>query len=188
MNKSIRVLLVGLLLGGAAFAAKDDNDHLSGQFKAVLSGYEQVPVVYTAGTGTAVVEADETGKALQITLSYSKLVGVAKAAHLHLGQAGVVGGVVAALCGDGKPACPAQASDLSVTINASDVKAVQGVEAAALDAVLDALNHDVLYVSVTTDKFSDGEIRGQLRRGMAQKGNSDKEDEHDKGNGKEKNK
>jgi hypothetical protein len=183
MNVSIRLLLVGALLTGGIIAAKDDDDHMSGQHKAVLSGYDQVPAVYTPGTGLAVVEADETGKAVKVSLSYSGLKGAPKAAHIHLGQEGVNGGIVAALCGDGKPACPAQASDLTLTINAADIKAVQGVEAAALDAVLDALTHDALYVSVQTDKFPDGELRGQLRRGMGENGNDDGDE---KGKGKDK--
>lgn len=154
---------------------------MSGQHKAVLSGYQEVPAVYSPGSGSAVVESDETGKSIKVTLSYSNLKGVAKAAHIHFGQEGVNGGIVAALCGaDGKPACPAQASDLSVTIVAADVKAVQGLEAASLDAVLEALSHNALYVNVHTDKFADGEIRGQLRRGRGQGGNDE-----DKGKDKE---
>jgi hypothetical protein len=195
MNEIIRLLLIGALLTGGAVAAKDDDDHLSGQHKAVLTGYDQVPAVYTTGTGLAVVEADETGKELKVTLSYSNLKGAPKAAHIRLGQEGANGGIVAALCGDGKPACPVQVSDLEVVIKAADVKAVQGVEAAALDAVIDALNHDALYVSVQTDKFADGEIRGQLQRGMGQKGNNDNgnndnasDDKDEKGNGKDKKK
>jgi hypothetical protein len=183
MNLSIRLLLVTVLVAGCAVAAKDDDDHMSGQHKAVLTGYYQVPAVYTTGTGLAIVEGDDTTSEIKVTLSYSGLKGTAKAAHIHLGQAGVNGGVVAALCGDGKPACPAQATDLTITLKAADVKAVQGVEAAALDAVLDALTHDALYVRVQTDKFPDGEIRGQLRRGLGQKESGDSEDEDEKGNG-----
>lgn len=195
MKRSITLLLSCGICAVPVLGAQND-ERASGQHKAVLSGYQEVPSTYTTGSGAATVQADETGKSLTVTLRYSNLKGVAKAAHLHLGQPGVNGGIVASLCGaDGKPACPAQATDFVVTVNAADVKAVQGLEAGALDGVLDALEHGALYVNIHTDKFADGEIRGQLRRGNgAGAGRDDEEEdeeddeEKDKGKGKDKDK
>jgi hypothetical protein len=180
MQRLVATTVVLIACAGVASFARDD-ERSSGQFKALLSGYQEVPSVYTTGTGSATVQRNEAGNALIVTLNYSDLKGVASMAHIHIGQPGVSGGIVATLCGaDGKPACPAAATNLSITLNASDVKAVQGIEAGALNQLLDALQAGALYVNVHSDKFPQGEIRGQLRRGNAGREDKGKDKDKDK--------
>jgi hypothetical protein len=88
-------------------------------------------------------------------------------AHIHFGQRGVAGGVVAFLCGGGnKPACPASGT-VTGTIVSSDIIAVpaQGIAAGDLASVLKAMRAGLTYANVHTTNFANGEIRGQIRGG-----------------------
>jgi hypothetical protein len=57
----------------------------------------------------------------------------------------------------------------TVTLSANDIQAVaaQGLAAHDLATVLQAMSNGAVYVNVITDKFANGEIRGQLIRGFS---------------------
>ncbi|MBI3279092.1 MAG: CHRD domain-containing protein [Acidobacteria bacterium] len=151
----------------AAIVAFADDDDGRGKFKGRLSGFQEVPAIVTTGTGEVEVEVIESPKSLRVTLAYSGLEGAAQAAHLHIGQRGVNGAVAAFLCGGGgKPACPAAATDLTVTIGVSDVVAIpaQGLNAGNIDGLIKALESGAVYANVHTTKHAGGEIRAQLGR------------------------
>lgn len=135
--------------------------------KADLSGFEEVPAVSTTGTGELRARISDDGDSIDYTLSYENLEGTTtSAAHIHLGQRGVNGGVIAFLCGGGgKPACPPVSGSVSGTITAADVigPAGQGIAAGEFDEAIAAVRHGVTYVNVHTDKHPGGEIRGQIR-------------------------
>jgi len=61
--------------------------------------------------------------AVAFTLEYADLTGPPAAAHIHIGQPGVNGGVSVFFCGGGgKPACPASNSGtVTGSISAADV-------------------------------------------------------------------
>lgn len=144
-------------------------DHGSGQFKAVLTGYSEVPAVLTTGSGQLTIAVSSDQKSLNVTLNFSNLAGVAQTAGFYLGLPGTVGGAVAPICGGTKPACPTAADGgVTVSLAASDILAIpaQGLAAADLTAALHALSNGAIYVNVLTDKFPNGEIRGQLGRGF----------------------
>ena len=85
-------------------------------------------------------------------------------AHIHFGKARTNGGVLAFLCGGGgKPACP-QGGNVKGTIVPSDVQAIdpQGVEAGNFDALVAGLVSQSTYVNVHSERFPEGEIRGQI--------------------------
>jgi hypothetical protein len=129
---------------------------------ANLSGYEEVPAVSTTGHGA--FQATITESAISYELSYADLEGTAIAAHIHLGQKGVNGGVSAFLCGGGgKPACPA-AGTVTGTITAADIigPAGQGIAAGEFAELLQAIDADVTYANVHSTKHPGGEIRGQI--------------------------
>src|SRR5262249_40977008 len=91
-------------------------DHGSGQFKSELSGYAELPAVLTTGSGQVTIAVSSDQKSLNVTLKFSKLVGVAQTASFYLGLPGTAGGAVAQICGGMKPACPTTA-DGTVTIS-----------------------------------------------------------------------
>jgi hypothetical protein len=144
-------------------------DHGSGQFKGVLSGYNEIPAVLTTGSGQVTLAVSNDQKTLNVTLKFSNLVGVAQTASFYLGLPGTTGGVVAPICGGTKPACPTAATGtVTVALAVADIQAIaaQGLTAADLATALKALANGAIYVNVITDKFASGEIRGQVGRGF----------------------
>ncbi|MCI0420864.1 MAG: CHRD domain-containing protein [Acidobacteria bacterium] len=137
-----------------------------GNFKARLSGFEEVPAISTTGQGEFTGKLNEDGNMLSYELSYSNLTGATvSAAHIHIGQRSVNGGVMAFLCGGGnKPACPVSGT-VTGNIVASDVTAVasQGIAAGEFAEMLRAIRSGNSYVNVHTNLYPGGEIRGQIR-------------------------
>jgi len=141
----------------------DTNNH----FTARLNGFQETPTMFSTGTGdfTATLSAD--GTTLSYTLSYTGLT-AASAAHIHLGETGIAGGVSAFLCGGGgKPSCPASSGTVSGTITAADIigPASQGLAAGAFANFLTSLRAGATYVNVHTAAHPGGEIRGQIATG-----------------------
>src|SRR5687767_4236956 len=94
-----------LLAAMTAYAGGDGSNNFSARFR----GYSEVPAVSSTGQGTFRARLNEgTTPSLDYTLTYSQLEGTSTlAAHIHLGQPDVNGGVSAFLCGGaGKPPCP----------------------------------------------------------------------------------
>jgi hypothetical protein len=137
-----------------------------GAFNARLTGYNEIPAVLTTGAGKVrvIVSSDQTS--LDVTLDFTNLVGVAQSASLYLGLPGTAGGVAAHICGGTKPACPTTASGaVTVTLASSDVLAIstQGLAVGDLTSFLQALSNNSIYANVLTNKFPNGEIRGQVQ-------------------------
>ncbi len=133
---------------------------------AGLSGFEEVPVIATSGSGAffARIVGDT---AIDFVLVYEDLEGgTVNAAHIHLGQVGVNGAIVIHFCGTGgKPACPPTPGTLAGTVTAADVVAVpaQGIAAGDLTEVIRAIRAGKAYANVHTATFPSGEVRGQLK-------------------------
>jgi hypothetical protein len=175
MKKKITIILIlGALfvLLAATTRARD-----GGRFNTRLTGFEEVPVISTTGTGTfsARVVAGEDAPAIEYELNYSGLQNVF-AAHVHFGQLSVNGGVSAFLCGGGdKPACPPSSGQVTGTIDMADVvgPASQGIAPGEIGELITAMQEGVAYVNVHTNDgmdppntgpgdFPGGEIRGQM--------------------------
>src|SRR5687768_7189220 len=105
MRKLNTSLLAGLavtslLYAGSGVWADDDHD----EFKAWLRGFNEVPAVSSTGRGE--FTARIRGNAVDWELSYEQLEGtVTTAAHIHLGQRDVNGGVSVFFCGGTTPPC-----------------------------------------------------------------------------------
>ncbi len=161
---AIAVLAAGLLVASLAGAAGGKKS-----FKANLDGYNEVPAVSSNGSGKLRIMIDDDAQTISYQLSYGGLNAAAFAAHIHLGQRSVNGGVSAFLCGGGdKPACPAGTGgeeSVSGVIDAADVigPAGQGIAAGEFDELVRALRAGVTYGNVHTSAHPGGEIRDQLR-------------------------
>src|ERR687888_1398960 len=158
-------LVLGGILVLAAFAAYGSADSgKKGKFKADrMSSYQEVPSISTTARGS--FEARISGSTIEYKLTYSGLSSSALAAHIHLGQVGVNGGIAAFLCGGGgKPACPASGT-VTGTITSSDVigPASQGISAGEISELIDAMRAGVTYANVHTSNFGGGELRGQIK-------------------------
>lgn len=134
--------------------------------RAELSGFHQVPPVFTRGTGSFRATVSETGDAIEYELTYSDLSAPTTAAHIHFGHPTDNGGIIAFLCGgDDAPACPEQGGTVRGTITAEHIQAIpeQGLAAGDMAAALQIIRDGLAYVNVHTTAFPDGEIRGQLQ-------------------------
>jgi hypothetical protein len=137
---------------------------------AFLDGFQEVPSNSTTGQGK--FKARINNGTIEYKLKYRNLEAPVKFAHIHVGQRGVNGGVAAFLCGGGdKPACPAS-GEVTGVIDAADVigPADQGVAAGEIAELINLIKHGVTYANVHTDKFPNGEIRGQIGGGKGKFG------------------
>ena len=133
-------------------------------FKADLSGYQEIPAVSTAGSGSFKARLVPDKSAIEFELSYSNLEGTVERVRLHFGQRGVDGGIIANLCGTfGKPACPSNGK-LTGSITASNIfgPARQGIGDGEFEEVVRAIREGATYVNVYTTAQTAGEIRGQI--------------------------
>lgn len=114
-------------------------------FKADMTGTQETPAVESTGKGAVEASYDDATKKLTWTITYSDLSGPATAAHFH-GPAKV-----------GEKAGP-------VVPIEGDLKSPIKGEATLTDAQAKELQDGLWYFNVHTEKFPDGEIRGQVTK------------------------
>ncbi|GAA3976828.1 CHRD domain-containing protein [Hymenobacter antarcticus] len=137
----------------AAKVAPDRN------YKAHLTGDQQVPVVVTQAVGQAKYRLSDDGLALEYKVNLANL-GSLTVAHLHLGAVGVNGRVIADLYPGGAPQLNPTGPVLQGTITAANlVGPLSGRPLSALLAAIDAGN---VYTNVHSQAYPAGEIRGQV--------------------------
>ncbi|HSK15753.1 MAG TPA: CHRD domain-containing protein [Gaiellaceae bacterium] len=162
---ALAVLAAGLMVASLANATGGGKK----VFKASLHSHNEVPAISSNGFGDARLRAGADGMSFTYELSYGGLNAAAAAAHIHLGQANVNGGVAVFLCGGGgKPACPAGTGgeeSVTGTIVPADIigPAGQGLAAGEWDELVRAMRAGVTYVNVHTSLHPGGEIRDQLK-------------------------
>ena len=137
------IAALALVLSAVALAATSASTHVT----ATLNAKQEVPKPSVKSpSGTGKFTGTLTGNKLSWKLTFSKLSGKANAAHIHLGARGKAGDVALALCGPCKSGVSGKA-----TLTASQKK---------------SLLAGGTYVNVHTAKNPNGEIRGQIVRGM----------------------
>lgn len=108
--------------------------------KTELSGAAEVPPNDSAGKGTADITVDTEAKTITWTVSHEGLSGDPAAAHFH-----------------GPAAAGANAGPIiDITAN------IASGSAGLTDAQLADLQAGMVYLNIHTEKFPDGEIRGQV--------------------------
>jgi hypothetical protein len=164
------VIVLGLGAASLAVASTRNHGHgkrVTGDFRAKLIGFNEVPATSSKGRAELRLTVTDTGGSFQLT--YSGLTGPPAAAHIHVGQAGVNGGVSIFFCGGGgQPPCPAAtAGTVTGTFTAANVvgPTAQGFPPGDLADVERAIAAGVAYANMHTAQFPGGEIRGQIRRG-----------------------
>ena len=157
------VALAGASIALAGVGKDKDDDG----FSAHLIGFNEVPAINTAGHGDLTFTM--TSSQITFRLVYADLSGPPAAAHIHVGQKRVNGGVSVFFCGGGgQPACPAATSGtVTGTITAANVvgPTAQGFNVGDLAAVERAIKAGVTYANMHTANFPAGEIRGQVHGG-----------------------
>lgn len=178
---TLSIVAVSLLAIAASTASADKGDTI----RARLTGYQEVPAVSTAASGTFVAKVAADEQSFEYEMSFGGLQGNVLQAHIHFGQRSVNGTIVIWLCGTaanpgpaGTQVCP-QSGTITGHVIAANViagTATQQIAAGEFAEALAAMRAGVAYVNVHTSLSPGGEIRGQLRgRGMR------KEDEREGG-------
>jgi hypothetical protein len=133
-------------------------------FRAHLTGAEEVPPVETKAQGQAIFQLSKDGTEISYRLIVANIENVAQA-HIHVGFAGQNGGVVAWLYPEGPPAQPIPGRTQGVlaegVITVDDLVGPYAGE--PLETLIAAMRVQGVYVNVHTQQNPPGEIRGQIR-------------------------
>jgi hypothetical protein len=173
LKPGLLVVPVLLLAVSHAYAA---GPFLPNSFGALLIGYEEVPAVFTSGSGSVQLQISNQRTSIFYRLSYSRLSSGVTQAHIHFAARPGNGGIIVFLCDNtgkaptGVPACP-NSGTVTGTLTAADVNppndpepvTAQGIAAAHFAGLLGAIEHGDAYGNVHTANFPAGEIRGWLR-------------------------
>jgi hypothetical protein len=162
------MLVLGVAATAIAVAAGHGHDGFKGnqEFTAHLIGYNETPSLNSPAHADLTLTIGN-GQ-LTWSLTYADFVNQPTAAHVHIGQPGVMGGISFFFCGGGgRAACPSSASG-PVTITGTTLPAdilgptAQGFATGDLTSVVKAIEAGFTYANMHTSVFPGGEIRGQL--------------------------
>ena len=154
----IKIGTVALALGLAACGSSNPATH----FKATMNAANEVGTVASSGTGTADYTVD--GGTVSYTVTFTGLTANANAGHIHVGPAGVNGGVTVPFTSQ-VPRAPS--GTFSGTFTAADVQAAStpdggiGVDAGDYNGLLQLMRAGETYTNIHTTANQGGEIRGQ---------------------------
>ncbi len=129
-------------------------------FKAGLSGKQVVPAVTTKAKGEAIFRLSKDGKDLTYTLKMKGIENVT-AAHIHAGKKGENGAPVAGLFAG--PKKEGKFSGVLAKGTIADKDLVGSLAGKTVGDLVKLIKDGGAYVNVHTDKYPDGEVRGQIR-------------------------
>ncbi len=141
-------------------------------FTAHLDGGQEVPIRETLAQGQAIFKVTSDGNGVEFKVIASNIQNIV-ASHIHIGQAGTNGPVVAFLFGSVPPGGGRTDGVLAEgTITSANL--IGPLAGASMDTLLSAMRDGLIYVNVHTNDgvaptnegpgdFPGGEIRGQLR-------------------------
>ncbi len=121
-------------------------------FESSLDGAQEVPPVTTSATGSGLLVISSDAARLTYRVSYDGLSGALSAAHIHLGAAGVAGGILFPLAVGPSP--------MIGTLTAADLEPTGSVTDFA--GALAAIRAGDTYFNLHTAANPGGEIRGQI--------------------------
>ncbi len=170
MKLSSMQFVVPALIVMGLVAKSDANEHHGRRFIATaqLSSFNEVPANLTGSHGSLRMTLSDDGTTLSFEFSWSGLAADPSAAHIHVGQVGVNGGVTIFFCGGGgQPLCPSGTSgSITGTATAANVLVPsgnsQGIQAGNLNQILDAMRRGLTYANIHNAPFPGGEARGQI--------------------------
>jgi hypothetical protein len=173
-----RLAVAVAVVGVAGFTAAATAGDRGRNFETDMTGFEEVPSVSTTGGGQVDAAVNRAGTELRYTLRYRNLEGAVQQSHIHFGQEGVNGGIVVFLCtnlangpvGRTVPPCPPPPATVEGVLTADDVSTAaassgartQGIAEREFAEFVRAMRAGVTYANVHSDRWPNGEIRGQF--------------------------
>lgn len=133
-------------------------------FRAHLSGAEEVPPAATNAQGQATFQMTRDGMAMRFQLNVANIENITMA-HIHLAPFGTNGPVVAWLYPAGPPAqlIPGRSQGVLSAGVVTDANLVGPLAGQTLADLLAEMASGNAYVNVHTSQFPGGEVRGQIR-------------------------
>lgn len=128
--------------------------------KADLSGNDEVPSVQTKAEGEAKFTLSDDGKKLSYTLVLRDIENPS-AAHIHLGEAGKNGAVLATLFSGPKKEGKFRGNIAQASLTDKDLTGE--LKGKSIGALVELIKSGRAYVNVHTDAYPGGEIRGQIK-------------------------
>lgn len=129
------------------------------KFVADLSVSQVVPPIDSKATGNAEFESTTDGSSISYTVNVTDINAV-KAAHIHIGEIGQNGDVVATLFKSETPT--GQLSGILSKGNITSDKLEGPMADKKLSDLINVMKIEGAYVNVHTQQNPDGEIRGQI--------------------------
>jgi hypothetical protein len=153
------ILMVIALLATAGVAAAQSDQR---NFRAHLSGDNEVPPVDTLAQGQAIFKLSDDGTALHYKLIAANIDNILQA-HIHVGPAGANGPVVAFLYPSAPPAVliPGRFDGVLATGTITAANLVGPLAGQSLDSLIAEMRAGNTYTNVHTIAFPGGEVRGQ---------------------------
>lgn len=159
-----RALAVALLAGAAACSSENNTGPGSQTFVANMTSAQETSLkVPSQATGTATFTV--TGTQITLTSLTVQNIDSVTASHIHIGAAGVAGGIVVPLLALTPPTGQITASQALVTnlpISQATIIGIGSAPAITVDSLLALFRSGGAYVNVHTRFNPAGEIRGQI--------------------------
>ncbi len=152
----LRLMIFSAAVSFAVFAIAAGK----GDFHAKLSGKEETPVVKTKAKGEAVFNFVKEGNELKYKLTVADIENVT-AAHIHAGKKGVEGPPLAGLFAGPKKEGSFSGVLAEGTITDKDL--MGSLSGKSVKDLVKSIKSGGTYVNVHTDKYPNGEIRGQIK-------------------------
>lgn len=147
---------IPILAIAALTPACDDEGPDDDRYEATLSGSNEVPANQSNATGTATFT--DRGGSFDFRIDVQNI-DFANAAHIHVGVAGVNGGVLVPLFGGSTTAADFSGRLVTGSFTAADITASFDI---SMDELRDLMRTGGVYVNVHTSAIPGGEIRGQI--------------------------
>jgi len=159
MRRLIVVLAVAALVVTGALPALS----ASSNYRAHLSGGEEVPAVDTRAQGQAIFKLSADGDTLHYKLVVANIENVLMA-HIHIAPAGVNGDIAVWLYPDGPPPqlIPGRFQGVLAEGEITNADLVGPLADQTLDDLIEAIEAGNAYVNVHTSTNMGGEVRGQI--------------------------
>lgn len=131
------------------------------EFKAELTGAEEVPPVTTNTTGEAELEVNADQTAIEFELEIDDAIGIlaVAGAHIHCAPAGQEGPIVVFLAGDVSGGFD---GEVNIETFISEANIVDPACGATLPELIANMKAGNTYVNVHSAVYPEGEIRGQI--------------------------
>ncbi len=136
--------------GGTSTSAKT--------LSVVLNGAQEVPPTASAATGTASVMVDAALTTITVSMTTQGFTTPVTASHIHIGAAGVNGGIMFSLFA-GPGVFPAT---LTKTLTSADLDPTFAAAGSTFTDAVNAILGGNAYINVHTTANVAGEIRGQI--------------------------